>query len=582
MQNAGRRLFLIGGLGVAAIGLGLEYRWMARRALIRAGVKRPPANLLRNAGFLACTNGHLPDYWGTNAAAVLGDMTEHLRFSPKGAVAGSGALRVANPRPSYQLTMFGCHTFVPKPVVYTLSAYLRAETEDQAVGLQLGWGKARDFTIGRVWKRVQVSYVPSVEAAHPYGLETRFLLTGPGSFWLSGPQLEVGSTATDFDLALMDDHPLPEIPLSDDWARSPGERVRSRTLEEREGSKTRMLLFLDQPRDDAFAEITAVGIDAVVMSLPAGDSTASSDSVAQATHWLDLAHARGLRVVGGPVVPRGASVSEILKHLLATVRSFKSHPALTAWLYFDEPSMRWPSPPWNQLKELRDAIRNEDPAHPAFLNDNRWPTEPSSGRTGPLSASDFGSVDIYPIGQYTNSLLAFAETSARLNASCELAGKPSCLWMQLYGWHDAVREPTPEELRAMVYATYIHGTRLLGFFIYRPSSQTLWRSLVPLRREISRLDTITGSADAQLFQWGTRSGRVHYAVWTTSGQRHLIACNVSPEVVWTWFDASHLGTAPANRRTRWFDGTTEAGLAGRLWVSMPGYARQVFSFNERS
>lgn len=575
LMNRRRLLGGAAALALVAAGTGWYYRWVARRLLIRAGLRRPPSNLLRNAGFLVCTNGAVPDYWGTNAAAELGDMTDRLTVVDGSAVDGTRALRVSNPRSDYDLTVFGCITFVPKPVPYTFSVYVRSESGPQPVALQLGWDRRHETTAGAAWQRVSCTYTPEVEASFPYGLETRIIVMGAGALRVCAPQLEVGQAPTPFDLALMDDHPLPSIPWQDDWSRAAGGR-RPWPLDGHE--KTQVGMGLITPTTGAWRDIAASGSAAVVVFLR--EHEAGATWLQESRRILDEAQAAGLRVVAATASPRNGTVAERTAAVVAAVNALKEHPAIDAWMYLDEPSQAWARPPWVEIGGMYRAVREADPTRPAMLNDNRWAADAGTAHDGPLAASDIGCVLCYPVGQWANSVQAVAEVSARLNRDCEDHGKPSAMWLPIYGWHDAVREPTIDELRAMVTTTWIHGTRLVFLFVYRPSSERLWRYMPALRDEIGRYEKAIGAPDAKPVRWGTAGRRLHYSCWQARGRHYVFVCNIAPESVWTVLDPGAIGVPGFAGLVAWFAGTREFRAGRRLLVVFPPYARQVYEIGD--
>src|SRR5262249_35554489 len=71
-----RRRFIAIGVGALITGVSIaavQYWRIMRRAVIRFNIFAPPANLLRNANLIQCTNPNMPDYWGTPAPAALRD-----------------------------------------------------------------------------------------------------------------------------------------------------------------------------------------------------------------------------------------------------------------------------------------------------------------------------------------------------------------------------------------------------------------------------------------------------------------------------------------------------------------------------
>jgi hypothetical protein len=149
------------------------------------------------------------------------------------------------------------------------------------------------------------------------------------------------------------------------------------------------------------------------------------------------------------------------------------------------------------------------------------------------------------------------------------------MWLQMYGYDDAVREPTPDEERAMTYATFIHGTRLLLYWIYKPMSAALWASMKDVRLELERLEAIVLGEGARCLATGVRRGRVHYTLWNTGSRDYLIACNIAPEHVFVRFPLR-------DRRSVdriWYDSGLQHAVGGQLLARFRPFARQVWELS---
>lgn len=94
----------------------------------------------------------------------------------------------------------------------------------------------------------------------------------------------------------------------------------------------------------------------------------------------------------------------------------------------------------------------------------------------------------------------------------------------MYGYDDAIREPTPEEARAHTWLTIVTGGRLIYWFIYKPMSKGLWESMPKIASEVRRLQSLLTANDATELAVG-REGNVHYAVWRTEGKDVLLLVN---------------------------------------------------------
>jgi hypothetical protein len=565
-----RRRFIAagGGVAIAAAGVGYNERWLTRRMLIRAGVSLPPRNRLRNADFAQITNAPVPDYWGANPAA--GENRGALAFAvdANAPFAGVRSIRLTA-GPSGGLTVQAHPTFVPAADAHTLSAHFRGDADGRRAHLRLGWGGGMPVEVGREWRRAHVTYEPRAEASRRRALEARFSISGPGTVWIAAPQLEVGSAPSAFATALIDDHPLPALSWNPDEQWSPAfvERGVLAGLD----AAVLSAIAVDHPTDADLSDIAAHGFDAVVLFVPAAgaDGEFARDTL-RVVPMLDAAARQRLRVIAFLTHRAIQSVPELTKSVVRTIRLLNAHSAIVAWLVLDEPSRLWESPPWADLCALSAEARAAAAGRTVFVNDNACRDEGA----GLLSASDLGSADVYPVGQYANSLKPFADLSSAINRASARARKPAAMWLQMYGFDDAVREPTPEEARAMSYATFIHGTRLLCHWIYKPMNLRLWDSMKTVHQEIRSLADAVSQADARCVRIGTRRGCVHYGVWTTGRRTFVAACNISPDGVIAGIDVPEARQSP--KCDGWYEAPAAYHARNTLWSHFPPLSRQVW------
>jgi hypothetical protein len=214
-----------------------------------------------------------------------------------------------------------------------------------------------------------------------------------------------------------------------------------------------------------------------------------------------------------------------------------------------------------------------DPGRPSFINDNTWSAASAAAR---LEATDIASVDGYPVGNYQNPVALVSGLARAMNVDAVKAGKPSACWLQLYGWNDVPREPTPDELRAMAYTVFVWGTRLLLFWDYKPLTSALWRSIGALHREMAGVAQIVDAASSRWIKSATAERRVQYGVWEHNDTILVVACNAAPERVSASLDLG--GASPGVRRrvTARFPGARVALDAGGLHTRFEPYERQIF------
>jgi len=565
-----RRLFLGAAAGVPLLLLWRAQAWTARRALIRAGITKPPANRLRNAGFQQCTSPGFPDHWGTDAAAVLGRLDSVWALDDSSPVPGTRALRIRHDRDAYVLRVMACREFVPEARPYAFSVHLKSDGAEQPVRLALGWSAVTEVVVGREWRRHTLVATPEAEAQVRAALEVRIGVPARSTVWIAAPQVEAGDTAGPFDLAVMDDHPLPEIEGAEDCQyEHAGETVRP-VVDTTCVLRTSVGIL--QPQERGLRDIAAAGFDTATIFLPvvAEDESNPSPSATARQH-LDTAQRCGLKVVGF-LTGRTTGAAQRLTASVALVSALKDHPALLAWQYLDEPSHR-AVPDWAEIAALYEAVRRADPAHPVFLNENRW----NAGGGEALRHSDVACVDIYPIGRYANAVKAVGDTAWQMNADGAKAGKPSAMWLPIYGFDDAVREPTFEEARAMSYAAAMHGSSLIMQWIYRPMNSSLWQAFSAINRELRRLVVGRDGERPRLVRSGIRRGTLHYAYWRSQAGLVLACCNTGPRSVVASIDLAVPGTTGISTRRAWFDdGGTSVRVGTALWVYLPAHGRQVY------
>jgi hypothetical protein len=262
------------------------------------------------------------------------------------------------------------------------------------------------------------------------------------------------------------------------------------------------------PTDWTLADIAEHGFNTVALFVAVLNGGAEDEaSVIRTRARLDAAHQKHLGVIAFLTYDKAKNSDQLRQCTARTLRRLKDHPAILCWMVLDEPIGELEQ----NVEQIYKAAKQADPYRPAFINENRW--EAGEWTNTLLRATDIGSFDLYPIGQHQNSVKLIADKSSAINRDCINARKPSAFWLQLYGYDDAVREPTPDEERAMTYLTFIHGTRLLLYWIYKPMNPALWESMKSLREEISRLEQIVTRDDAQWVSVGTCGLCVLYGLW---------------------------------------------------------------------
>ena len=261
--------------------------------------------------------------------------------------------------------------------------------------------------------------------------------------------------------------------------------------------------------------------------------------------FLDECHSKGLRILFYMEI---SNVDYPVRKELAEeiVRRFKDHPAITVWNFVDEPDLWWSKKnKESDLLDLYSAIKVIDPYRPAFINWCFWKKSPY----GSLDASDIASVDRYPL-RY--SALNFnpeiiSGLAESINNDGRAVKKPVNFFIQMQGFWDMSREPTPTEIKWMTYVNFICGTRIFQYFSYKPMSDELWEAMIPLGADLMKLFKIVTDPGAKETASG-RYGGTCYSLWEVSGQRIMIVANEKNKPVQVSLDVGALseskGQAP--------------------------------------
>ena len=316
-------------------------------------------------------------------------------------------------------------------------------------------------------------------------------------------------------------------------------------------------------------DIAQHGFNAIVTFVPTDQSRWE-----QIRKFLDEAHNRNLKVIAWLSAPR-KSAKEIAEALAKTIASFREHPSIVAWYLLDEPEGWWAQEgrKEDELLIVYQMAKLADPYRPAQLNWYSWAD--GKGGYGSLNASDFGSLDHYPFGKTENPFTALGGLLWRMNRDCRPLGKPVSFWQQMYGYDDAVREPTAREARAHTWLTLVNGGKLIYWFIYKPMGESFWNAMPKIAEEVRSLEKLLTADDATELAVG-REGNLYYSLWNVNGEDVLLVVNA--------------GYTPTNTPifVRWLigRGVKEAKLiigddgliatGDIVWVSLPPLAAGAF------
>lgn len=324
------------------------------------------------------------------------------------------------------------------------------------------------------------------------------------------------------------------------------------------------------PKDWWLDDIAWHGFNAVIPMVSSDPTTWE-----KTRRFLDEVHRRNLWAIAW-LRPSGQTVQEITDSIAKTIAAFRDHPAIVVWYLLDEPEGWW-AQGGRKEEELLTVYRTAkevDPYRPAQLNWYAWTD--GKGGYGSLQASDFGSLDHYPFGKVENPMARLADFLWRMNRDTRPLGKPVAFWQQMYGYDDAVREPTADEARAHTWLTLITGGRLVYWFIYKPMGLRLWSVMPRIADEMRRLEGLLTTDDATELAVG-REGNLHYALWQSDGTNYLLTVNAGYTLARVPIFIRWLLKADVQQVERQMGDGNATARDGVVWVRLPPLGAGVFA-----
>lgn len=194
---------------------------------------------------------------------------------------------------------------------------------------------------------------------------------------------------------------------------------------------------------------------------------------------LDVAHRHGLRgqFTNGLLTPASLDNSERRERLDALIAHVSKHPALYAYYIVDEPNAsQFPA-----LGKLVAYLRERDPLHLAYIN--LFPTYASNKQLGTNGdvVTAYGEHLRRYVEQVKPSLISYDHYQFRLKGdgdqyflnlamirrAAQEAGVPFLNIVQACTWApDAMRVPSLNELRYLVYSTLAYGAQGISYYVY--------------------------------------------------------------------------------------------------------------------
>jgi hypothetical protein len=197
--------------------------------------------------------------------------------------------------------------------------------------------------------------------------------------------------------------------------------------------------------EEALTEVAAAGFNMVI----AGGKDAS---------YLARAQAVGLRVIPYIDAP----------HMAADVARAAGRRTLFAWYLFDEPDLN--ALPPKEYLELAKLLRAVESTRPIFLT-----VSSPENYSAYVAGCDILAADPYPIRRREPELNDLRRVPQWIEAARAAAG-PRPVWaiMQAFFAEPAwPRNPTPQELRAMVFMALNHGASGILFFSYKSGDRPI-------------------------------------------------------------------------------------------------------------
>jgi hypothetical protein len=160
------------------------------------------------------------------------------------------------------------------------------------------------------------------------------------------------------------------------------------------------------------------------------------------------------------------------------------HPSLLAWYLADEPEGHGGSP--EKMKEAHLQLKDKDPTHPAGLDHCSLDAYEKY-----KAACDFTMSDVYPVTKGRKFPMGhvgkYVEEARRVHGP----NWPHWSFIQTFGGPESDggiwAQPTPVEVRNMVYQAIVHRANGILYFSYWPQAPETWASITTINKELEQL-----------------------------------------------------------------------------------------------
>ena len=284
--------------------------------------------------------------------------------------------------------------------------------------------------------------------------------------------------------------------------------------------------FGPPPADWYLADLAEHGVNTLVY-YPSAKASGNED-FRELDALLHAAAAHRLKVIVGPAVMGNSDPTwpVRLQRYGDLIDHVRDNPAVLAWFFVDEPQAGVERDA--ELRSFYRTLHERDPYHPAFANWNSDDIPAAVGEQphGGLDASDIYSTDCYPFMNESSSLERYTLRTVRMLETAGIHGKPGHSWLQLYGYIDAYREPTGDELRYMSYLNLLFGSGY-SYWETKSNSQRTWAQLSQTDHEIEALsEDVLLRPDFLELRAPALEGNFLYAIWKRGPERILIVLHV--------------------------------------------------------
>jgi hypothetical protein len=483
------------------------------------------------------TNAGIPDYWDLAHAAECNFQAFYNDFGIDNTVAspvpGTQVLKIVNALANFSYVQL-IPTQFDSPLstgTYTFSIYMYSSINGATCTIYPPVSSAQSLSLSTGWKRYSITFPITGTVYSPPTLYFKYI-SSPATFWVTAPQLEKGSSASAFqpDMGTAARTVALASQTASDWNTLIGLLQKTAPLTQQYqfpavNNKPFQVIGVYLPysfQNWYLSDLVSHGFNTIFY--PAQQTAGVYNLVAIKT-FLDLANTYGLKVVIGPAFAgnQPANWQLTLAGFCQVVGTFKTHPAVVGWWPFDEPD----TSTWSQsaLIEVYQTVKAADPNH--FVMGN-WAYIPSTGPWGTLSSTDVFSFDNYPFQFLDHSLYGYGISEVDVSRMANPVNKPSHAFLQLYGYVNASREPTGDELNFMAFFALMNGTTSITYYDTKSNCQATWSRIATINSNITTLSTALFMAPtAQQIQGPTLQGNFLYSVWKKGTMRYVIALNMT-------------------------------------------------------